>query len=479
MRPWIKGAAQQIFHTLTFVHMPIKRKFTLFSLGVSLWFFVLAFLGARNATGLGEIGAIGGALLVSHCLLLLFAVSITRSLKTPLDSIIDQIRALTRGDITGPARIKIASGDELGELSSRFNRLLDALRDINVFKRVIEEDDTTLDVYERLSEVFTRYGLLEHCIYETRLESPGLLVAVGGAVAAAGDKGDQQAWCHEAIAVDRNQCRAIKTAQEVSSATFPHICKQFALLDRQHTCVPLIVGGAPEGVVLFVHDSEEEEGPRETRLHLETAGRFIEEALPVVEAKKLAETLRETALRDTLTGLHNRRFLQETRSSLVAGVQRRGSTLALLMCDLDHFKAVNDEHGHDAGDAVLRDLAQVMARALRSADMLLRWGGEEFLALLMDPLPDTPMEVGERIRAAVAGHTFRHDGTTIRKTVSVGVAELPADGHSLDAVIHAADVALYQAKTGGRNRVVRFCREETENAATAPPGEEGRVQEDG
>ncbi len=458
----IRRAGSWVFDVLTFVHMPIRRKFTLFSLGVSLWFFVLGGIGAWHADTVRELAVIGAVLLVAHLLLFLFAVSITRSLKGPLDSIIEQIRALTRGDITGSGRIVVGSGDEVGELSARFNRLLDALRDINVFKRVIEEDDSTGVVYERLSEVFTRYGLTEHCIYETRLEHPGVHPAVGGG---------SEPWCDRAIGEDRNLCRAVRTAEEVSSATFPNICKQFALQDRQHTCLPLIVGGAPEGVILFVHNGMEPGDSDSTKLRLETAGRFIREALPVIEGKKLAETLRETALRDTLTGLHNRRFIQETKRSLVAGALRRDSRIGLLMCDLDHFKAVNDEYGHDAGDAVLKDLSKVIAGGLRSADTLVRWGGEEFLAVLMDPEPDTSMLVAERIREAVAGHTFQHSGVSIRKTVSIGVAELPADGMTLEAAIGAADVALYQAKDSGRNRVVRFVSERREDAASSAPAE--------
>jgi two-component system, cell cycle response regulator len=461
----LRRGATWLFDLLTFVHMPIRRKFTLFSLGVSLWFFVLGGIGAWHADTVGDLAAIGGALALAHLLLFLFAVSITRSLKGPLDSIIEQIRALTRGDITGSGRIVVGSGDEVGELSARFNRLLDALRDINVFKRVIEEDDSTGDVYERLSEVFTRYGLEDHCVYETRLDLPGVHPAVGG--------GQEEPWCDAAIGEDRNLCRAMRTAEEVSSATFPNICKQFALKDRAHTCLPLIVGGAPEGVILFVHDGTEPAAHESTKLQLETAGRFIKEALPVIEGKKLAETLRETALRDTLTGLHNRRFIQETRRSLVAGALRRDSRIGLLMCDLDHFKAVNDEHGHDAGDAVLKELSQVIAGGLRSADTLVRWGGEEFLAVLMDPEPGTSMQVAERIREAVAGHTFQHNGVSIRKTVSVGVAELPADGMTMEAAIGAADVALYQAKDGGRNRAVRFVSERAADTVRSTPVENG------
>lgn len=437
---------QQVVAHLTFRNMPIRRKFMLFSVGVSFWFLVLGALAASHTDIAWELAALVMSLVIAHALLLLFTVTITRSLKAPLDAIIEQIRSLTRGSLMSDGRLVISSGDELGELSVRFNRLLDALQDVNNFKRVIEEDDTTVEVYERLIRVFERSGLTESRIYETRAGCLGIYDAL---------EREGPRWCHEGIEGDRNLCRAMKTAQAVRSISFPNICKQFAVSGRQHTCLPLMIGGSAEGVVLFVHDAPNEAAIEATRGHVETATRFIREALPVVEAKKLNETLRETGLRDPLTGLHNRRFLDEMRASLVAGAQRRGTRLGLLMCDLDHFKAVNDTYGHEAGDAVLRDLARVIAGGLRASDSLIRWGGEEFLAVLSDPQPDTSLAVAERVRGAVEAFLFQHQGVTIRKTVSIGLAEFPEDGATLDDVINSADAALYQAKEGGRNRVVR------------------------
>jgi GGDEF domain-containing protein len=113
-------------------------------------------------------------------------------------------------------------------------------------------------------------------------------------------------------------------------------------------------------------------------------GVYLREAGPVLEAKRLMEHLRENALRDPLTGLYNRRFLEDYVGTLVSSSQRRKSPFAVLMLDLDYFKQVNDTHGHEAGDKVIKTLADLLVRSLRASDMAVRYGGEEFLLVLTD-----------------------------------------------------------------------------------------------
>jgi diguanylate cyclase (GGDEF)-like protein len=127
------------------------------------------------------------------------------------------------------------------------------------------------------------------------------------------------------------------------------------------------------------------------------------------------------------------------------------------MADLDFFKQVNDQYGHQAGDAVLRQVAQIIRRNLRESDLLVRYGGEEFLILLHDPPEGGARYVAEKIRAALEGTLLGlPDGKQLAKTISLGVARFPEHGDTLYKVIKFADVALYAAKDQGRNRVVRF-----------------------
>jgi two-component system cell cycle response regulator len=166
------------------------------------------------------------------------------------------------------------------------------------------------------------------------------------------------------------------------------------------------------------------------------------------------------ALQDELTGLANRRGLQQTLAEEVARALRHGRPLSILMADVDHFKTINDTYGHRVGDEVLREIARLLADNLRSIDKAARYGGEELLVVL----PETPAaeakQVAERVRAAVADHDFMVElteeagGRCLRLTASVGIASVPRDADNPDKLVAIADRALYDAKHQGRNRVV-------------------------
>jgi diguanylate cyclase (GGDEF)-like protein len=183
---------------------------------------------------------------------------------------------------------------------------------------------------------------------------------------------------------------------------------------------------------------------------------YLREASPVLETKRLMETLREANLRDPMTGLNNRRFLEEYVETLVTNVQRKKSHLSILMLDLDYFKMVNDTYGHDAGDAVLKALAKVLKQSVRASDMVIRYGGEEFLIILQDAEGGKADVIAEKIRLAVENIKTQVASVVIQKTISIGISDFPSDSDTFWQAVKYADVALYQAKETGRNRVVRF-----------------------
>lgn len=378
-----------------------------------------------------------------------------RTLVDFLDQMICSLKTLVnRGDqpqtCNHGTEIPVISQDKIGEVASLVNGLTSHIRDISLFRRTIEADETVSEVYTRLAYVFKEtLHLNTFIIWEVR-EKDDSIEAV-------------YAWPpeleHETCEMSTSRiCRARRTGEVISSAGFPNICPVFPLSDvMTHTCVPMIVSGKVLGVVqfftLFVNSTERIEKLRKNQ-HL--AGLYLAEALPVLHAKRLASNLHEMATKDALTGLANRRYLETNINPMLAGIKRRSSSMAVLMCDMDFFKQVNDEYGHDVGDEVLKTLATILQEGVRASDVVIRYGGEEFLLLLTDCEIEKATAVAEKIREAVEEQLFRVEDITIRKTLSIGVSIYPVDGDGFWQCIKHADIALYQAKDTGRNKVVRF-----------------------
>ena len=184
--------------------------------------------------------------------------------------------------------------------------------------------------------------------------------------------------------------------------------------------------------------------------------------------------LTQRAVTDGLTGLFNHRHFPERLALDVERSGRNGLPLALLMIDVDQFKFYNDHHGHPAGDEVLRQLARLLSEGRRANDLVARYGGEEFSLILVDTAKFTAAKLAERIRERIAGHAFAHAAgqPNGRVSISIGVASFPDDAADAEALIGAADVALYQAKRGGRDCVV-LAPGQPELAATASVDDNG------
>ena len=171
------------------------------------------------------------------------------------------------------------------------------------------------------------------------------------------------------------------------------------------------------------------------------------------ELGALQDQLREQATRDALTGLHNRRYLEEWLGRELIRAGRAGHPVSLIMSDLDHFKAVNDAYGHLAGDEELRVFGDLMKRHARESDVCCRYGGEEFLLVLPGMPEETAIERAELLRRELATTPVDCDTSRIAVTASFGVATFPRNGRTGDELIAAADEAMYAAKAAGRNRV--------------------------
>jgi diguanylate cyclase (GGDEF)-like protein len=166
------------------------------------------------------------------------------------------------------------------------------------------------------------------------------------------------------------------------------------------------------------------------------------------------EEIYKMTIVDGLTGVHNKRFFMEFLDREMARCQRHGRPLSLVMFDIDHFKQINDQHGHLTGDYVLKELARRLQQRIRREELLSRYGGEEFAAVLPETGRAGALEFGEQIRLLVARDPFEFEGDKLPVTISIGIAVLEADPLDLAAFIKLADENLYKAKRAGRNRVV-------------------------
>ena len=214
-------------------------------------------------------------------------------------------------------------------------------------------------------------------------------------------------------------------------------------------CLPIRAHGGTPGLVTLRGSRrlKETSGQRQARLLADTIG------LAVVNLR-LRDTLRDQSTRDSLTGLHNRRYVEETLAHELARADRSADPLALLMVDLDHFKHVNDTFGHAAGDRVLQSVADLLRRHVRAGDVVCRYGGEEFALVMPGASAELALERAEALRRAAHAVALPGPGPTNGVlTLSVGVAVFPDHARQAADLVVSADDALYAAKRGGRDCV--------------------------
>jgi diguanylate cyclase (GGDEF)-like protein len=235
------------------------------------------------------------------------------------------------------------------------------------------------------------------------------------------------------------------------------VLDQLLPFGRNVAIVPLVADGETLGVLL----AEWGRGPRVQipAVTVETLAQSASQTVAALRNAALLSEIEHLATRDGLTGLANRRLFEEALQREVARSHRRKAPLALVVLDVDHFKHVNDTVGHQAGDAVLREVARAMVGNTKASDLPARYGGDEFVVLLPDCTGDDAFAVAERLRAAVA-----RDVTAVPVTVSAGVGALPGNAGDGERLVAAADAALYSAKREGRDRSVGSNR-------VAEPGE--------
>jgi diguanylate cyclase (GGDEF)-like protein len=222
---------------------------------------------------------------------------------------------------------------------------------------------------------------------------------------------------------------------------------------ENYLCLPLVAHGETLGMVYVECGSSGIAAMVDANLR--ALQQMVELASIRIAGLNLRSILEHQSIRDSLTNLFNRRFMEIALDRELRRALRHKKPLAVLMLDIDHFKQLNDTYGHEAGDAVLREVASVMRQAVRSEDTVCRYGGEEFVAILPELTADDALARAESIRHMVSELRLYHRGQALREvTISIGVALYPLNGDSLDQLLSLSDRALYEAKHLGRNRVV-------------------------
>jgi diguanylate cyclase (GGDEF)-like protein len=246
----------------------------------------------------------------------------------------------------------------------------------------------------------------------------------------------------------------------VDDPTAALLCKHVTLtstLATGYLCVPLMAQGTSLGILqlrfLCCATQERKAGEMAAKQRLAVA--FTENLSLALANLKLRETLQNQAIRDPLTGLYNRRYLEETMDRELHRSRRLKAPLGVVMMDLDHFKDFNDNLGHGAGDALLSALAHEITAGIRIEDIACRYGGGEFLLVMPGSSLEATRERAENVRQAVKALQVKYQGHFLKSpTISLGVAIFPDHGVTAEEVIVAADAALYRAKKEGRDRVV-------------------------
>ncbi|MDQ1338489.1 MAG: hypothetical protein QG617_1456, partial [Campylobacterota bacterium] len=338
----------------------------------------------------------------------------------------------------------VSSSDPLHEAKT----IISELSDIYKFKKTIELDASKDEVYTRIIDILKlKYQVGHFAFYEiNNVTSERKLIYTT-------EEGDT--ICFEKTNKNALECRAFRTNSVTISTEFPNLCQACVALDIDYVCIPFTISHDISLTVSMTSGNRDE--VEKMKKNISSIKHYLEAAKPVIESQILMEKLRDTSLRDGMTGLYNRRFLEEIIEKIMSHASRHKETYAVMMLDVDFFKMVNDTYGHDIGDKVIIALAKVLKNSIREADLAIRYGGEEFLVLLSNATDEGIMQVATKIHSAFGALSFDVGAAeSLKKTLSIGIAKFPTDGDTIWKCIKYADTALYVAKDTGRNKIVEF-----------------------
>ena len=328
------------------------------------------------------------------------------------------------------------------------------LSEIYKFRTTIEQDRSLEQIYIRLATIIdNKFHLNNFSFYESSVNTGEIKLVYS----------KNKTRCN---AVEHG-CRANRTNTVIDSCSFNELCSGYDKTDGKtddYLCIPYSISNELDLIISIISDSKEQS--LTIRNNFELIKDYIVAIRTEIISKKLMNTLEKSANTDPLTGLYNRKYLVESINKINSQASRVKLDFGVLMVDIDFFKKVNDTYGHDVGDNAIKILADSLRETTRNSDILVRFGGEEFIILLYDCKEETISEVAEKIRLNFMSKIIPAGYETISKTISIGSSTFPNDSKDLDDCIKFADLALYNAKNTGRNKVVKYIKDFSKKTPT-------------
>jgi len=395
------------------------------------------------------------------CVLVILTVVVTRQIVSPVLQLIRASERVGKGDFS-PSLPPVAD-NEFGILSRSFAQMTatlqserDEIASLNRFSEAVTQCTSDREVYDRLLHALReRFQPRQVIIF--RLREPEHYLEPAAALVPLAPEGRLLPVIEEP-----HNCKAVRTGRPfvVNDVKLEPLCpSQYNLpSEGSYYCGPLIASGIIIGSVR-VHGAAGLWTPERQRL-LES---FLSGSASALSNVYHLDRMKQQANIDVLTGLYNRRFLEDFTRKHFAMAKRHEQPVGIIMLDLDHFKNFNDVYGHEMGDRILRHFAKTVTSSMRETNLAARYGGEEFIVVLPDTNARACMLVAERIRKAVMTMVVpsNTDKPLPQLTVSVGVAVYPDHGQTVEEVIQASDKALYESKRLGRNRVTAALTSDT------------------
>lgn len=378
-------------------------------------------------------------IIVITFIFLIIAIFTTRYLIRPYIKLFEDLELGIDKAYKGDFSYKVSTSlsDDAGKVAQRLNELSDIFR----FKKTIELDSTKQDIYNRLAHILTNHlNIKDFVIFEinnSKKEKKAVYKT-------------KYQWEDTLLNSNISSCRAYRTSSEVFSTEFYKICESCYCENVEMICLPFSINDT-YSLLLHIRCNSKEEVEL-IKESIAIIKNYFDIAQPVLESKLLMNILKDSSLKDALTGLYNRRYLDE----FIDEIHDSSKSFSILMLDIDYFKQINDKYGHDMGDKVLKGISEVLRSNIKGSDLAIRFGGEEFLLMLFNITPQNAIKKADEIRIEFSNKIFKNENESFSKTLSIGIAHYPTQGTTIWHSIKYADVALYEAKNSGRNKVIEF-----------------------